>query len=121
MLYTDGNGFPLAIKPSHLYGSNERMDTAEVLSAIVEEACRYVPEASVGVTDVKKPKRLTRVESKEARTSVDDQKEALTSVKKVPMVASDLVRFKSFELACFKAVVGWSNSFCSVGYGFYIK
>ena len=28
---------------------------------------------------------------------------------------------KSFELACFKAVVGWSNSFCSVGYGFYMK
>ena len=91
MLYTDGNGFPLAIKPSHLYGSNERMDTAEVLSAIVEEACRYVPEASVGVTDVKKPKRLTRVESKEARTSVE-QREALTSVKKVSAVASDLVR-----------------------------
>ena len=108
MLYTDGNGFPLAIKPSHLYGSNERMDTAEVLSAIVEEACRYVPEASVGVTDVKKPKRLTSVEFKEARTSVDDQKEALTSVTKVPIVAasSNFVRSNRIELACFKVVVG---------------
>ena len=87
MLYTDGNGFPLTLKPSHLFGSTERMDAAEVLSAIVEEACRYVPET----TNVEKPKRLTRVETKEARTSVDE-KEALTSVEKVPMVASDLVR-----------------------------
>ena len=89
MLYADGNGFPLTLKPSHLFGSTERMDAAEVLSAIVEEACRYVPE----MTNVEKPKRLTRVEIKEARTSVDvEQKEALTSVKKVSAVASDLVR-----------------------------
>ena len=101
MLYSDGNGFPLTVKPSHLYGSTERMDAAEILSAIVDEACRYVPEMTP--TNVEKPKRLTRVESKEARTSVE-QREALTSVKKVPMVASDLVRFKLFELACFTAV-----------------
>ena len=87
MLYADGNGFPLTLKPSHLFGSTERMDAAEVLSAIVEEACRYVSET----TNVEKPKRLTRVETKEARTSVDE-KEALTSVEKIPMVASDLVR-----------------------------
>ena len=90
MLYTDGNGFPLAIKPSHLFGSTERMDAAEVLSAIVEEACRFVPESPVGET-IKSPKALTRVEQKEARTSVE-QREALTSVKKVSVVASDLVR-----------------------------
>ena len=92
MLYSDGNGFPLTVKPSHLYGSTERMDAAEILSAIVDEACRYVPE------NVEKPKRLTRVEAKETRTSVDDQKEALTSVKKVPVVAasSNFVRFKSY-------------------------
>ena len=99
MLYTDGNGFPLTIKPSHLYGSSERMDTAEVLSAIVEEACRFVPESPVGKT-FKSPKALTSVESREARTSGEpkealtsgEQKEALTSVKKVSAVASDLVR-----------------------------
>ena len=98
MLYSDGNGFPLTVKPSHLFGSTERMDTAEVLSAIVDEACRYVPE------NVEKPKRLTRVEIKEARTSGEDkealtsgdEKEALTRVKKVPVVASNLVRFTSF-------------------------
>ena len=102
MLYADGNGFPLTLKPSHLFGSTERMDAAEVLSAIVEEACRFEPESPVGET-IKSPKALTRVESKEARTSAE-QREALTSVKKVPMVASDLVRFKLFELACFTAV-----------------
>ena len=97
MLYTDGNGFPLTIKPSHLYGSSERMDTAEVLSAIVEEACLYVPEAS-GATNVKKPKRLTEELEylKEALSAVDKvfPKAALTRVKKVPAasVASDLVR-----------------------------
>ena len=90
MLYTDGNGFPLTLKPSHLFGSTERMDAAEVLSAIVEEACRFVPESPVGET-IKSPKALTRVEQKEARTSVE-QREALTSVKKVSAVASDLVR-----------------------------
>ena len=99
MLYTDGNGFPLTIKPSHLYGSNERMDTAEVLSAIVEEACLYVPEAS-GATNVKKPKRLTEELEypKEALTPIETvfPKAALTSVvDKVPVVAasSNFVRF----------------------------
>ena len=92
MLYADGSGFPLTLKPSHLFGSTERMDAAEVLSAIVEEACRFEPESPVGET-IKSPKALTRVEQKEARTSVDvEQKEALTSVKKVSAVASDLVR-----------------------------
>ena len=92
MLYADGNGFPLTLKPSHLFGSTERMDAAEVLAAIVEEACRFEPESPVGET-IKSPKALTRVEQKEARTSVDvEQKEALTSVKKVSAVASDLVR-----------------------------
>ena len=85
MLYTDGNGFPLTIKPSHLYGSNERMDTAEVLSAIVEEACLYVPDEIF-----KRSKALTSVELKEARTRVES-KEAL-SIEKVPVAASDFVR-----------------------------
>ena len=87
----DHSGFPLTLKPGHLFGSTEMMTAAEVLSAIVEQACLYEPESPVGET-IKSPKALTRVELKEARTSVDDQKEALTSVKKVLAVASDLVR-----------------------------
>ena len=93
MLYTDGNGFPLTLKPSHLFGSTERMDAAEVLSAIVEEACRYKP-VSPGEM-FKSPKARTSGEEKEALTS-GEEKEALTRVKKVPMVASNLVRFTSF-------------------------
>ena len=104
MLYSDGNGFPLAIKPSHLFGSTERMDVAEVLSAIVEEACRYEPDVPVGKKNVKRFKALTSVEAKEALTSVE-AKEALTSVeakeaftdseKIFPVVAasSNFVRF----------------------------
>ena len=88
----DHSGFPLTLKPGHLFGSTEMMSAAEVLSAIVEQACLYEPESPVGET-IKSPKALTRVEQKEARTSVDvEQKEALTSVKKVSAVASDLVR-----------------------------
>ena len=107
MLYSDGNGFPLAIKPSHLFGSTERMDVAEVLSAIVEEACRYEPDVPVGKKNVKRFKALTSVEAKEALTSVEAKeaftdsekifpKAALTSVvNKVPVVAasSNFVRF----------------------------
>ena len=109
MLYTDGNGFPLAVKPSHLFGSTERMDVAEVLSVIVEEACRYVPEMPVGET-FKRPKGLTRVNvPKEEPTRVESPKVALTSVDdKVPIVAasSNFVRSNRIELACFKVVVG---------------
>ena len=98
MLYSDGNGFPLTVKPSHLYGSTERMDAAEILSAIVDEACRYVPEMTP--TNVEKPKRLTKESEypKEALSAVDKvfPKEALTRVEKVPVVASDLVRIKSY-------------------------
>ena len=85
MLYSDGNGFPLTIKPSHLFGSTERMDAAEVLSAIVEEACRYDPEVPVGIKNVKRLKALTETEKY--------SKEAHTEVVKVP-VASDFVRIK---------------------------
>ena len=106
-MYSDGNGFPLAIKPSHLFGSTERMDAAEVLSAIVEEACRYEPDVPVGIKNVKRFKALTSVEAKEALTSVEAKeaftdgekvfpKAALTSVvNKVPVVAasSNFVRF----------------------------
>ena len=93
MLYADGNGFPLTLKPSHLFGSTERMDAAEVLSAIVEEACRFVPESPVG-ENIKSPKARTSGESKEALTS-GESKEAFMKVEKVPIVAasSNFVRF----------------------------
>ena len=101
MLYSDGNGFPLTIKPSHLYGSTERMDAAEVLSAIVEEACMYVPEVPVGKTFKSSKAHFRRAEaSKEALTDEDTvPKEAFSEIKKVPAasvasVASDFVRIK---------------------------
>ena len=100
-MYKDGNGFPVTLKPSHLYGSTERMDVAEVLSAIVEEACHYVPELPVGesfkrtkaLTRVNVPKEaLTKVESPKEPPEVESPMEALTSVQKVFAASSDLVR-----------------------------
>ena len=81
------------------------MDIAEILSAIVERACLYVPETPVGATNAKRSKALNKEKvPKEALTP--DVKvspiEALTSVEKVSVVASDLVRFKLFKLACLK-------------------
>ena len=92
MLYTDGSGFPLTVKPSHLFGSTERMDVSEVLAMIVEEACLYVPELPVGET-FKRPKGLTRRAKfpNEEPTTVKVPNEEPTSVK-VPMVTSNLVR-----------------------------
>ena len=81
------------------------MNVAEILSAIVERACLYVPETPVGATNAKRSKALNKEKvPKEALTP--DVKvspiEALTSVEKVSVVASDLVRFKLFKLACLK-------------------
>ena len=95
MLYTDGSGFPLTVKPSHLFGSTERMDVSEVLAMIVEEACLYVPELPVGET-FKRPKGLTRRVQvpKEEPTRVEAvPNETLLEVVKVP-VASDFVSYK---------------------------
>ena len=95
MLYKDGNGFPVTLKPSHLFGSTERMDVAEVLSSIVEQACLYTSEVPVAVTNVKKPKRpFKEVDPKEAFSEVDTvPMEALTSVEKVSVASSNFVRF----------------------------
>ena len=75
------------------------MNVAEILSAIVERACLYVPETPVGATNAKRSKALNKEKvPKEALTP--DVKvspiEALTSVGKVSVVASNLVRFISF-------------------------
>ena len=98
MLHRDSTGFPLSVKPSHLFDSAEQMNTAEILAAIVEKACLFVPDVPVGVSNAKKPKRLTEESQypKEALSEVDKvSKEALTSVeKKVFVASSDLVRFK---------------------------
>ena len=95
MLYIDGNGFPLTVKPSHLFGSTERMDTAEVLAMIVEQACLYVPETPAGIKNVKRMKALTEMEKvpkEEFSDVVKVPKEALTVVKVPVVAASDLVR-----------------------------
>ena len=75
------------------------MDVAEVLAMIVERACLYVPEAPAGVRNVKRPKTFTEFEKvpKEALSNVESPKEELRVVK-VPVVASNLVRFTSFWL-----------------------
>ena len=75
------------------------MSIAEVLASIVERACHYVPEKSIGASNVKRSeggtyqtfeKDLPKVEL----SAVDkgSPNEALTSVQKVASVASDLVR-----------------------------
>ena len=70
------------------------MNVAEILSAIVERACLYVPETPVGATNAKRSKALTEVKApKEALTEVKVSNGPLTSVEKASMVASDLVRF----------------------------
>ena len=85
----------MSIKPSHLVDPVERMDTAEVLSIIVERACSFVPEVPVGITKVEKSERDAYRGKKvsKALTQVESPKEALTSVEKKDFVASS-VRFK---------------------------
>ena len=65
------------------------MDTAELLSTIVERACLYVPGPK------KEPTKVLQF-PKEAHTDSEKvyPKEALTRVEKVPVVASDLVKIK---------------------------
>ena len=97
MLYSDGNGFPLTVKPSHLFGSTEHMDTAEILSAIVEQACLYTPEETpVGAPNMKRLKAFNKEKvPKEALTDSEQASpiEERTRVEKVSLVASDFVRF----------------------------
>ena len=104
MLYKDGNGFPLTLKPSHLTNPVERMDTAEILSMIVEQACLYIPEQHipeqpVGVSKtnkLKQPKEVLTAEVKvpnEALSKVESPNETLTSVVKVSGASPDLVRY----------------------------
>ena len=84
----------MTIKPSHLVDPVERMDTAEVLSMIVERACQFVPDVPVGASNTKKSEgSISRVKfPNEESTSVKVTNEEPTRVVKVPMVTSDFVR-----------------------------
>ena len=83
----------MTIKPSHLVDPVERMDTAEVLSMIVERACVFVPDVPVGVSNTKKSEGSIRAKfPSEEPTSVKVPNEEPTRVVKVPMVTSNLVR-----------------------------
>ena len=79
------------------------MSIAEVLASIVERACHYVPEKSIGASNVKRSEGGTyqtfeKDLPNEALSAVAKvyPKEAFSKVKKVPAasVASDLVRNK---------------------------
>ena len=72
----------------------EQMDTAEVLASIVEQACLFVPDVPVGVSNAKKSEgSISRVKfPNEESTSVKVTNEEPTRVVKVPMVTSDFVR-----------------------------
>ena len=78
-----------------------------MLSTIVERACMYVPDVSVGVLNAKRSEGgiFRRKVPKETLTVSEKSFpiEALPRVDKVPVVsgASDLVRFKC-KLACLK-------------------
>ena len=99
VLHRDSTGFPLSIKPSHLFDPVEIMDTAEVLSIIVERACSYTPEAPGKMFNGPKEERTKGLRFPKEELSVVDKvspKEAFSEVVKVPMVASNLVRFISF-------------------------
>ena len=66
------------------------MDTAELLSTIVERACLFVPGPKEELTKVLKFPKEAHTDSEKVYP-----KEALTSVNKVPVVASsNFVRFK---------------------------
>ena len=70
------------------------MDTAEILAAIVEQACLYVP---VDASKAKRPKKAFSDEltvPNEALSKVESPNETLTSVVKVSGASPDLVRYK---------------------------
>ena len=95
MLHRDSTGFPLSVKPSHLFDSAEQMNTAEILAAIVEKACLFVPDVPVGVSNAKPKRPIKESEFPKEALSKDVKipMEALTSAEKVS-VASSNVRFK---------------------------
>ena len=102
MLHRDSTGFPLSVKPSHLFDSAEQMNTAEILAAIVEKACLFVPDVPVGVSNAKQPKRPIKESAeypKEAFSKDKSPKEEFSEVEKVPVASSsNFVRLKCNRL-----------------------
>ena len=95
MLFKDGGGFPLTLKPSHLFGATEFMDASEVLAAIVEQACVYTPDKPVGASNPKSSGGGGVFQTRKKAL-----KEALFDADKVPIVEPvrgsvypDLVRY----------------------------
>ena len=100
MWFKDGSGFPLTLKPSHLFGSTEFMDASEVLAAIVQRACVYTPDKPVGVSNLKEA--LIRVDKGSEEGGSHGRKKARFDAEKVPMVEPvrgsvypDLVRYRN--------------------------
>ena len=106
-----------------MFGSTERMDVAEVMSAIVEQACLYVPETPVGEM-LKRPNVKI---PKEAHTDSEKSypKEAFTRAENVFAASSDLVRFQWKQnqillasVSCrFANLFGWFEYCIVVCYG----
>ena len=71
------------------------MDTAELLSTIVERACLFVPGPKEELTKALKFPKEAHTDSEKVYP-----KEALTSVNKVPVASSNFVRFKRNCLIC---------------------
>ena len=92
----DSTGFPLSVKPSHLFDPVEQMNMAEILAMIVEKACLFVPDVPVGTSKSKAHFRSVKAPN-EAVTDSEEKVspiEALTSVEKTVFGASsDFVRF----------------------------
>ena len=108
MWFKDYSGFPLTLKPSHLFGGLEMMSASEVLAAIVEEACLYIP-SSVDVSKVEKSAGAYRDKkvSKEAFSKDKSPKEEFSEVEKVAVASSsNFVRFKLFKTVRFANLIG---------------
>ena len=99
----DSTGFPLSVKPSHLFDPVEQMSMAEILAMIVEQACLYEPDSPVGKS-FKRPKAHFRSAKVPNEALTDEEKVSKETFLKVVVpkeapkaekvsVASDLVRF----------------------------
>ena len=109
MWFKDYSGFPLTLKPSHLFGGLEMMSASEVLAAIVEQACLYIPESSVDVSKLEKSAGAYRDKkvSKEAFSKDKSPKEEFSEVEKVSVASSsNFVRFKLFKTVRFANLIG---------------
>ena len=85
------------------------MSASEVLAAIVEQACLYIPESSVDVSKLEKSAGAYRDKkvSKEAFSKDKSPKEEFSEVEKVSVASSsNFVRFKLFKTVRFANLIG---------------